>query len=312
MKNKRIILMGTPFFAANVFEKIINDGWNVVAIISQPNRPIGRKQEMVNTPTKTIGKKYNIPVFQVEKIKNDYSFVEKLFPDLIITCAYGQIIPEAMLKIPTFGCLNIHASLLPKLRGGAPIHRSLINGYDKTGITIMEMIYKMDAGKIYSQMETPIYESDNLETLSLRLQTMASNMIVEFLPEYFAGKCIGIPQDENAVTYGYNIKREEEKINWNKSSVDIFNLIRGLSPQPGAYSVLEGKIVKIYSCYKISNTDKAIPGTIISLEKGIVVKTYDGALRIELMQFEGRKKMSSLSFINGLKESILNKRFDLE
>ena len=135
-------------------------------------------------------------------------------------------------------------------------------------------------------------------------------MIVEFLPNILL-VVHRHPSRWNAVTYGYN-KKEEEKINWNKSSVDIFNLIRGLSPQPGAYSVLEGKIVKIYSCYKISNTDKAIPGTIISLEKGIVVKTYDGALRIELMQFEGRKKMSSLSFINGLKESILNKRFDLE
>ena len=311
MKNKKIILMGTPSFAASVFEKIILDGWNVVAIISQPDRPIGRHHELSSTPTKKIGEKYQIQVFQVEKIKNDYSFVENLSPDLIITCAYGQIIPEAMLKIPTYGCINIHASLLPKLRGGAPIHRSIINGYDKTGITIMEMVYKMDAGRIYKQMETPIYESDNLEILSLRLQEIASKMIIEFLPEYFSGKCIGIIQNESLVTYGYNIKREEEKINWNLSSKDVFNLIRGLSPNPGAYSILDGKIVKIYSCEIVVNDGNQEPGTIISLEKGIVVKTLDGAIMINLVQFEGRKKMSSLSYINGLKDNILNKKFDL-
>ena len=151
MKNKRIVYMGTPVFSQYIFEKLILAGYNIVALVSQPDRPVGRKRIITATPTKEIALKYNIPVFQPEKIKDEYESIKHLNPDIIITCAYGQFVPQGLLDIPPYGCLNIHASLLPKLRGGAPIQHALIDGHNKTGVTLMEMIKKMDAGRMYAR-----------------------------------------------------------------------------------------------------------------------------------------------------------------
>ncbi len=310
MKDLKIMLMGTPKFAVTVFEKIILDKWNVIGIISQPDRPVGRKKVLLPTSTKELAIKYAIPVFQVEKIKLDYQFIKEMKPDLIITCAYGQIVPQGLLDIPPYGCLNVHGSLLPKLRGGAPIHRSLMNGETQTGITIIEMVAKMDAGKMYAQKSLPILDSDNLDSLSTKLSLLGADLIIDILPKYLNGELQGIEQDESQVTFGYNIQREEERINWNQQSRSIFNHIRALSSSPGAYTTYNGKSVKIFASEISALTYPGIAGEIVDISNGLVVKTLDGALKVLELQIAGKNKMTGQNFINGHPKNLLHSRFE--
>ena len=303
----RIVFMGTPDFSVNVLQGLIdNYKDNIVGVVSQPDRKVGRHQELKNTPVKDLALKYNILVLQPTNIKEEYDKVLELNPDIIITCAYGQIIPKAILDYPKYGCINVHASLLPKLRGGAPIHHALIDGYDKTGITIMYMDSKMDAGDIIKQKETEITDKDNLESLHDRLSIIGKDLLLEVLPSIIDGTNNRIKQNLDEVTFGYNITREEEHIDFNKSSREIFNLIRGLSPIPGANAILDGNEMKIYDCKIVNTIYNNVRGEIVDVNRdGFIVCTGDTGILITSIKPFGKKRMDASSFINGIGKDIL-------
>ena len=306
----KVVFMGTPDFAVNVLQGLI-DNYDVVGVVSQPDKKVGRRQILTPTPVKELALKYNIPVFQPVKIREDYRDILSLEPDIIVTCAYGQIIPKEILDYPKFGCINVHASLLPKLRGGAPIHKAIIDGYDKTGITIMYMDVKMDNGDIISQVETEILDSDNLESLHDRLSIMGRDLLLDTLPSIIDGTNKRVKQDENLVTYAYNIKREEEHIDFSKSSRDVFNLIRGLSPVPCANALLFDQEMKIIESIIYDKKYNGLPGEIVDIVKeGIIVNCGDGSLLITKLKPFGKKMMDASSYVNGIgKNKILGERF---
>lgn len=306
----KIIFMGTPDFAVPILEGLI-ENYEVVGVVSQPDKRVGRHQELVYTPIKEVAVKNNIKVFQPEKIRNDYEDILALEPDLIVTCAYGQIIPKAILDYPRLGCINVHASLLPKLRGGAPIHRAIIEDYGKTGVTIMYMDVKMDNGDIISTKETVIEDNDNLEKLHDRLSIMGKELLLETLPSIIDGTNNRIKQNEDEVTYGFNIQREEEHIDFNKTSREVFNHIRGLCPFPSAYAILDDLEVKIYDSYIGNKKYAATPGEICNIYKdGLGVCTRDGEIIITCIKISGKKKMLVRDYLNGVKEeNLLGKVF---
>lgn len=309
MKDKRIVFMGTPTFAVPVLKSLI-ENYNVVLVVSQPDREKDRKGNILMTPTKKVAIENNIPVYQPLKIKEEYQTVLDYKPDIIITCAYGQIIPDIILNYPEYGCINVHGSLLPKLRGGAPIHHAIINGDKETGITIMYMVSKMDAGDIISWRSIKIEENDNLDYIYNKMSVLGSELLIDTLPSIFNKTNSRIKQDESLVTFGFNIRKEEEKIDFNKSSIDIHNRIRGLSSTPGAYAMLDNKRVKIYESFitdKVSNKD---PGTIIDINKnGMFVATKDNVIKITDLKIEGKKRCKIQDFINGIKkEDYINKK----
>jgi len=307
----KVVFMGTPDFAVNVLQGLI-DNYEVVGVVSQPDKRVGRHQELVNTPVKELALKYKIPVFQPEKIREDYSDILELNPDIIVTCAYGQIIPKEILDYPRLGCINVHASLLPKLRGGAPIHKSIIDDYGVTGITIMYMDEKMDNGDIISQREVKILDSDNLESLHDKLSVIGTELLLDTLPSIIDGTNERTKQNEEEVTYAYNIKREEEHIDFNKSSREVFNLIRGLSPVPSANAILFEKEMKIYSSIISDKKYNGVCGEIVDVTKeGIVVKTSDSAVILTVIKPFGKKKMDAYSYVNGIgKDNLIGKVFE--
>ena len=306
----RVVFMGTPDFAVNVLQGLI-DNYDVVGVVSQPDRKVGRHQEVKVTPIKEVALKNNILVLQPVKIREEYQDILDLKPDIIITCAYGQIIPKEILDYPRLGCINVHASLLPKLRGGAPIHKAIIDGYDKTGITIMYMDTKMDNGDIISQREVDILDTDNLESLHDKLSIVGKELLLDTLPSIIDGTNNREKQNEEEVTYAYNITREEEHIDFSLSSLEVFNLIRGLSPVPGANSIIFDQEMKIYESVISDKKYNGKCGEIVDITKeGIVVKTGDGAVILKKVKPFGKKVMDSLSYINGIgKDKLLGKEF---
>ena len=306
----KIVFMGTPDFAVNVLQGLI-DNYEVVGVVSQPDKRIGRHQVLTNTPVKELALKYDIPVFQPIKIKEDYEDILNLNPDLIVTCAYGQIIPKAILDYPKLGCINVHASLLPKLRGGAPIHKSIIDDYGTTGVTIMYMDVKMDSGDIISQREVKILDSDNLESLHDKLSEVGTSLLLDTLPSIIDGSNSRTKQNEDEVTYAYNIKREEEHIDFSKTSREVFNLIRGLCPVPSSNAVLDEKEMKIYKSTISSKKYNGEYGEIVDVTKeGIVVKTGDASIILNEVKPFGKKKMDANSYVNGIgKNNLIGKVF---
>lgn len=310
MKDKTVIFMGTPEFSVPILKKLIEET-NVIAVVTQPDKTVGRKNELVFSPIKKEALAHNIQVFQPLKIRKEYDEIIALNPDIIITCAYGQIVPTEILNCPKYGCINVHASLLPKLRGGAPIHHAIIDGYEKTGITIMYMNEKMDEGDIITQVETIIADSDTTEKLHDRLSLLGKDLLIETLPSIFAGQNPRIAQNHAEATYGYNISREDEQIDFHKTRREIFNQVRGLNSWPVAYTTLDDKRIKVWEVeIGCENHSKLISGSIINLYKdGIGVKANDGEIILKVIQPEGKGKMSVSSYLNGLKnkEELLNK-----
>jgi methionyl-tRNA formyltransferase len=308
MKDLKVVFMGTPGFSVPLLKALI-ENCTVVGVVCQPDRDDNKLP-----PTKEIALQYNIPVFQPEKIRDNYQAVIDFHADIIITCAYGQIIPKAILDTPRFGCINVHASLLPKLRGGAPIHHAIINGYSKTGITIMFMNERMDAGNIISQKEIEILPTDNVGILHDRLSLLGRDFMLETLPDIISGNINPIKQNEMDATFAPTIKRENEHIDFSKSSYATHNLIRGLNPWPGAYCMLENKILKVWDSrvsYEVYPTN--FNGEIVRLyEDGIGVKDENGEIILTEVQLEGHKRMSTKDFLNGLKnrDLLIGKIFD--
>lgn len=308
MKNVRVVFMGTPNFAVPILEALIHE-YNVVLVVSQPDREYSRKRELLPTKTKALANKYNIDVFQPNKIKDEYKKVLSYEPDIIITCAYGQIIPEGLLNYPKYGSINVHGSLLPKLRGGAPIHRAIMNGDRETGITIMYMSSKMDAGDIISQRKIPILDEDNTDTLFEKLSYLGRDLLMDTMPLIIQNKHMRIKQNEEEVTYGFNIKKEEELIDFNDTKENIYNKIRGLALIPGAYTYLDGKVLKIYAAKVIDKDYDALNGQIVEItHDGFIVKVANGALLITDIKIEGKGRLLARDYLNGIqnKDRLIN------
>lgn len=299
-ENINIVFMGTPEFSVPILEGLISN-YHVRGIVTQPDKAVGRKQIVKKTPVKLVGEKHTILVIQPKKIREDYQEVLSLKPDLIITCAYGQILPRELLVYPKYGCINVHASLLPKLRGGAPIHRAIINGMSKTGVTIMHMSEGMDEGDMISQREIEINETDTASTLHDKLSILGRDLLLDTLPSILDGSAPRIPQNSSEATYGFNIKPEDEKIHFNHTMRQIYNQVRGLNDFPGAYCVYEGKRLKVWEC---KETDHAYPnlldGTITKVyDNGFGVKVSNGEVIFTVVQPEGKTKMDARSYANG-------------
>lgn len=309
MNDVRILFMGTPDFAVRNLEALISAGYQVVAVVTQPDRPVGRKKILTPPPVKEAAMRHGLPVYQPEKIRQSDALDQILVetkPDLIVTAAYGQILPKELLDAPRYGCINVHASLLPKYRGGAPIHKCIIEGEKESGVTIMYMVEALDAGDMISKVVVPIEERDTAGTLFDKLAEAGARLLVETLPKLLAGEIEPIPQNHAEATFAPNIKRQEERIDWSLSAEKIYNQVRGLHPWPVAYTTYEGKVWKIWWVEKISLQDPVgEPGTIMKREAdGLVIACGQGSVKITELQPEGKKRMSMADFLKGAGASV--------
>lgn len=290
--------MGTPDFAVPILETLIQNT-NVVLVVSQPDKKVGRKQILTKTPIHEVADKYGIPVFQPEKIRNNYERILEVKPDIIITCAYGQIIPKVLLDLPRLGCINVHASLLPKLRGGAPLHHAIIDGLDKTGVTIMYMDEAMDTGDIISTISYDIKSSDTTEDIHDTLRELGAKLLIDTLPSIVTGTNRRIKQNETEATYGYNITREEEHIDFNKRGILIDRLVRGLYSWPLANTIIGDTEYKIVAGYFVKG--KGNPGMISDISKKVLgIGCLDGTYYVTKIKPAGKKIMNIKDFLNGI------------
>lgn len=312
MERLKVIYMGTPEFGLKSLEAIY-ENHDVIGVVCQPDRPSNRG-EIRYSKIKEFALNHNIKVFQPENIKEDYKEILNEKPDMIITCAYGQIIPKEILDYPKYGCINIHASLLPKLRGGAPIHRAIIEGHKESGITIMKMSLKMDAGDIISQESVEILDTDTVGILHDKLSLIASELIIKTIPSIVDGTATYTKQVESEATFGFVITKKDERIDFKQTTREIVNRIRGLNPYPGAYCLLQSKIVKLWAArYGNNHYSDAVYGQIVKIyDDGIGVKTENGEVIITELQLEGRKRMSAEDFLRGVvnKDVLLGKIFE--
>ena len=311
MDKKKIVFMGTPKFAVPVLEMLI-EKYGVDLVITQPDKKVGRKKVLTAPPVKVIAEEKGIKVLQPEKISNDenvLSELKELNPDIIITAAYGQLVPETILEIPKYKCINVHGSLLPKLRGGAPIQYSILEDHGKTGITIMYMVKKLDAGDMISKVEVDILDSDNYQSLHDKLSIAGRDLLKETLPNIFTGNIAPEKQDDSLATFARNILREDEKIDWNKSARQIFNQIRALDPTPGAFTYLDENVLKIWNSEVVDleeNFSSKKVGTIIKQDKKHIYLLCgeNTVLKVKELQISGKKRMPVVNFLSNKKDYV--------
>ena len=296
-----IIFMGTPDFSATVLKGLLESKqYEILAVVTQPDRAVGRKKEIRMTPVKELALDYGLPIYQPEKLSKsaELDSLMNLNADGIVTAAFGQFLPSKLLDSVNFA-VNVHASLLPKYRGGAPIHYAIINGDKETGVTIMEMVKEMDAGDMIARRAIPIEETDNVGTMFEKLALVGRDLLLESLPSYLAGDLKPVPQDKNQVTFSPNILPEEERIDWTKTNHQIFNQIRGMNPWPVAHTLLNGERFKIYKATPVEGTGQA--GEILAIrKKELIVAASEGALSLKTVQPAGKSKMTIVDFLNGL------------
>lgn len=298
----RIVFMGTPEFAVPSLQLLLAEGYEVVGVVTQPDRPKGRKRVLTPPPVKEEALKHGLPVLQPERMRSEEAVaaLAELRPDLIVTAAYGQILPKGVLELPRLGCINVHGSLLPKYRGGAPIQRSIINGEAVTGVTVMYMAAGLDTGDMISRIEVPIAEDDTSGTLFEKLSAAGAKLLGETLPSIIDGTAARVPQREEEATYAPNLTREDEHIEWSKSAVQLRNQIRGLSPMAGAFTHLDGEVFKIWSAQAAEGKVDAQPGEVLRADAdGILVQTGEGALLLKDIQPAGKKAMPASEWLKG-------------
>lgn len=296
MDKIKVIFCGTPQIGADILTALTEmNNVEVVLVISQPDRPVGRKKELKPTFVKEIAVQNNLKIIQPIKISEAYDQLTQIESDFIVTCAYGQFIPTKILELPKVDSINIHGSLLPKYRGGAPIQYAIKNGESQTGISIMKMVKKMDAGDYYIQKAIPIEDNDDTGTIFKKLAKLGQEMIKENLLKIYNGELIPIPQEKEFVTFSKNISTEEERINWNDSAINVWNHVRCLSPWPIAHTFKGEERYKIQKVKILLSTDLTkTPGTIVDInENGIVVQTKDKQIEILLIQRPGKKMMQA-------------------
>lgn len=297
----RIVFMGTTPFSCVVLQQLLDDKYDVVGVVTQPDRPFGRKQILKPSPIKELALLNNLVVLQPESIRKEYQDVLDLEPDLIVTCAYGQIVPKVILDYPNKGCLNVHASLLPKFRGGAPIHWSIIRGETETGVTLMHMDVGMDSGDMIAKQSVSIEDKDTMGDVEAKLMKASQVLIHEDLKKYLAGELTSIKQDEAQVTLAYTIKKEDEFISFNRPVKDVYNHIRGLVPWPVGYGILDEKRVKLHAAEYQHKKVNEPAGTILKVTtEGIEVACIDGIVILKRLQTEGKQAMDVKDIANGV------------
>lgn len=299
--------MGTPDFSVPVLESLAKSDYEVVLVVTQPDRPKGRKRIITPSPVKQKAVELGLPVFQPERLRDNFEEILQVKPDLIVTAAYGQLLPTDLLEAPPFGCINVHASFLPELRGGAPIHHAIIQGKKETGITIMYMVEKLDAGDILTKVNVPIEAEDHVGTLHDKLSVAGASLLMETLPKLFNEELTPIKQDEEKATFAANIKREDEWIDWSKDNTDIYNQIRGLHPWPVAYTTYLGKTLKIWWGELDNSEYDGKPGEIVKKNEQddfVVLCGNKRGIRITEIQPAGKKRMSVKDYLQGSSDRI--------
>ncbi len=295
--------MGTPAFSAPILRMLHEEGYDVVAVVTQPDRPVGRKKVLTPPPVKEEAVRLGLPVIQPEKLRGSAELQQiiDLGADIVITAAFGQILPKELLEAPRLGCINVHASMLPKYRGGAPIHQAIIDGEATTGVTIMYMAEKLDAGDIIAQREIAIEDTDHTGRLFDKLSDVGRELLKDTLPNIIDGTNERIVQDEALVTYASNISREQERIDWSKDARTIYNQVRGLHPWPVAYTTFEGSNFKIWWAQVGQTANDAAPGEVVAIHKdSFEVATGDGgSIAILDCQPAGKKRMTAIDYLRG-------------
>ncbi|MGM0214650.1 methionyl-tRNA formyltransferase [Enterococcus sp. AZ109] len=304
----KIVFMGTPAFSVPILEGLLAENYEIAAVVTQPDRPVGRKKTITPTPVKEAAVENGLLVLQPEKISGspEMEKITELAPDLIVTAAFGQFLPEKLLQVPKLGAINVHASLLPKYRGGAPVHYAIMNGEKETGVTIMEMIKKMDAGGIFAQRSIPITKQDDVGTMFEKLSSVGKELLLETLPQIISGEIQPTPQNDTEVTFSPNITREQEAIDWNKSAEEVDNQVRGMHPWPIAFTTYKDARWKIYHATPTEETTNAEPGTIVlRTKKDLYIACGQGTvLSIDELQPAGKGKQTVQAFLNGSGQSV--------
>ena len=306
----KIVFMGTPHFAVPSLSMLLERGYEITAVVTQPDRPVGRKRELMPTPVKAFALERGLTVLQPEKLRSPegVAAVAAHAPDLIVTAAYGQILPKAVLDLPKHGCLNVHGSLLPRYRGGAPIQRSIIDGESVTGVTLMYMAEGLDTGDMIAKVEVPIEDADTAGTMFEKLSLAGASLLGEWLPKIVAGEAPRVPQDHALSTYAPNLTRDDERLDWSAASREIFNRVRGLNPMAGGFTQLDGEVFKVWRCEAPTAEDAKLkpawaamaPGSVLETDaRGIRVRTGDGSIVLAEVQPAGKKALNAADYARG-------------
>jgi methionyl-tRNA formyltransferase len=304
MSDIRIVFMGTPEFAVPSLRALAAGGHRIAAVVSQPDRPQGRKRLLVPTPVKAAAEELGIPVLQPERVRRPEA-VEAIAahePDLIVTAAYGQILPKALLDLPRLGCINVHGSLLPKYRGGAPIQRAIMNGETVTGVTIMYMAEGLDTGDMISKVEVPIEPEDTAGSLFAKLSEAGADLLIRTLPDIVAGTARAVPQNDAEATYAPNLTREDERLDWSRTAKQLYDQVRGLVPFSGGFTLLNGEVFKVWKCRPAEDAGglaDARPGAIRAEAGRLLVAAGDGWLELLEVQPAGKKAMPAAEWLKG-------------
>lgn len=305
----KVVFMGTPAFSVPILDGLVEAGYDVLVVVTQPDRPVGRKKILTAPPVKEAAVTHGLPVYQPEKIGGSMELdaIIALEADVIITAAFGQFLPEKLIQSPKFGAVNVHASLLPKYRGGAPVHYSIMKGDNETGVTIMEMVKKMDAGDILSQGAIPILPTDDVGSMFDKLSLLGRDLLLETLPRLIKGEITPLKQDESRVTYSPNITREEEKIDFNKTAEEIDWQVRGMRPWPVAYTIYHDTRWKLWDVSVVRDevTSEA-PGVIIKKDKqSLWISCGAGTvLSVNRIQPAGKGQLSIVEFVNSVGQNV--------
>ncbi|WP_107839209.1 methionyl-tRNA formyltransferase [Metasolibacillus meyeri] len=298
-----IVFMGTPTFSVPILRMLHEEGYKILAVVTQPDRPVGRKKVLTPPPVKEEALRLGMPVIQPEKLRGSAELEQilALQPDLVVTAAFGQILPKVLLEAPRLGCINVHASLLPAYRGGAPIHQAILDGQKEAGVTIMYMAEKLDAGDMISQQAIPIEETDHTGSLFDKLSIVGRDLLKQTLPAIEDGTNNRTVQDETMVTYAHNISREQERIDWQQNARTIYNQVRGLHPWPVAYTTLEESNVKIWWAQIGSAKHTAVPGEVVHIAKDYFeIATGEGeSIAVYDLQPAGKKRLSAEEYLRG-------------
>lgn len=293
-----IVFMGTPYFAVPILEKL-NEISPINLVVTQPDKRVGRKQEFTYSPVKLFAVRHNLEVFQPKNIKTDYQRIIDIKPDIIVTAAYGQMIPAELINHYTM--VNIHGSLLPKYRGGAPVQRAIMNGDTTTGVTLMYMAQKMDSGSIIAQSEISIEADDTTTSLMKKLSYVGRDLLVENLEDILNKQIDPILQDESLVTFAYNLNKKDEILNFNQPTYLVMRQLNGLLDEPAASIFIKGVRIKVFKLAKSDIISSMKPGTVVSIDKELHVKTLDGVVRILELSEQGKKRMTDKAYLNGQK-----------
>lgn len=304
----RLVFAGTPDFAVPTLECLLNSRHEVLAVYTQPDRPAGRGRKLTPSPIKLLAQRYQIPVRQPETLRSELAIseLEDLKPDIIIVVAYGLILPQSVLSIPTYGCLNVHASLLPRWRGAAPIQRAILAGDQQSGVTIMQMDAGLDTGDMLKQSSLPITSEMTAQELHDELARKGASDLLEVVNQIAGGgppECL--KQESEAATYAAKLSKKEAVIDWSEAGVSILRKIKAFNPWPVAHTILRGRVLRVWDAEQIEQEHSAQPGTLLSISSGkMIIACGQGALALTEIQPEGKKRMSSLAYLNARKDDI--------